>query len=176
MQFTIILFAMFSLSSCGYNKIVELEESANKQWGQVESAYQRRADLMPKLLAQAELIGGNHKSKINAAMEKANIKLSVDDLKDSKKIQEYQDLQGKVDDLVNNYLREIQSDPAMQQSATDLRAQLEGAENRIGFERKKFNESASEFNAYIRKVPQNFTSGVMGFDEMAYFEAKQGAR
>ena len=98
LQFTIILIAFSSLSSCGYNKIVELEETTNKQWGQVESAYQRRADLVPKLISQAKLIGGKYTKEIETAMKSAEVKLNSEDLQDSKKIQSYHEAQGEVGD------------------------------------------------------------------------------
>ena len=80
---------------------------------------------------------------------------------------------------MTKYFSELQTNPGAAQTSqniTELKAQLEGAENRIGFERKKYNDAVSEFNAYIRKVPQNLTSGVMGFDEKAYFKAQEGAK
>ncbi len=176
LQLTLILFAVFFLSSCGYNKIVELEEKANQQWGQVESVYKRRAELLPQLMAQAKTIGNitdKYSSQLQAAQEKTLLKISNDDLVNTNKVQDYVNAQEELGQLMSQYLQDLQGQPDFElyeKNILDLKAQIEGSQNRINVEKRKYFKAVSEYNSYINKVPQNLTSGMMGFDEKAYLE------
>lgn len=181
MKYLLQLFAAFiiitSFNSCGYNKIVELGEAANSQWGAVEAVYQRRADLVPKLVQLAQQSGVSQSSinQLESARKAASISLKPEELT-SDNIANYNELQGKLGKTLNAFTGEVSKQANFdQRSLSDFMALAEGTENRIRVERNKFNSAVNEYNAYIKKVPQNFTSGMMGFDEKAYFEAEKGA-
>ena len=173
---------VLSLSSCGYNKIVELEEDVNAKWGQVESVYQRRADLIPQLIGQAKTIGSitdKYAAQLSDAQEKTIVNLSSEDLANPSKLESYEASQAEIGKLMSDFMNDLQNQPDFQlykDNILDLKAQIEGTENRINNARRKYNMSVQEYNAYINKVPQNFTSGILGFDEKSSFEAKAGAK
>ncbi len=178
-QLSLIVLATIFFSSCGYNKIVELEEAANTQWGQVESVYERRAALVPQLLNQAKSVG-SVTQKYSSDLEKAMGKVasSKTDLTNESQIDSFDKSQKEVGNLISNFLNDLQSHPDFklyEKNILDLKSQIEGSENRINNERRKYNKTVEEYNAYINKIPQNLTSGLMGFKDKAYFEAKKGA-
>ncbi len=155
-----------------------MEETAKGQWGQIENAYQRRAELVPKLTSIASGLGISKGSidQLKQAQASANMSLSTDDLT-TENIQKFNEAQTQFGKKLSGFLKEISSQTDFNnQTLMDFQAQIEGAENRINFERKKYNDRAREYNSYINQVPQNFTSGMMGFDEMPYFEADKGAK
>jgi len=165
----------FLLPSCGYNKIVEYEEAANSQWGKVESAYQRRTDLVPNLLRQAQGLSGLDQKAYNelqkAYKEMSSYQMVSEDLSKSE-IKKYMSAQEEVESAIGTFMAALRLNPETADIYRDFQTQIEGAENRINFERMKYNEEVSTYNGYIRKAPQSFTSGCMGFDERPYFKAE----
>lgn len=164
------------LPSCGYNKIVEYEEAVNGQWGQVEAAYQRRADLIPNLLRQAQAVEGFNPG-VTSKLEKAykvlsDVKLDTDGLSE-KEIANYQTAQNDIENAMGSFVQELSKVDA--NAYGNFQAQIEGTENRIRNERKKYNDKVTEYNSYIKKAPQSFSSGCMGFDTKPHFKAERGA-
>lgn len=178
-QFKLFLSAILLssvLSSCGYNKMVELQESTNKQWANVQSAYQRRADLIPNLVntvkGQADFEKGTLEAVVNARAKATQVQVNTDDLS-PEKIAQFQQAQGQLSQALGKLLMITENYPTLQanQAFMELQSQLEGTENRINVERNKFNEIVGEYNSYIRSIPQNIFAGWFGFKSKGYFEA-----
>jgi LemA protein len=169
------------LSSCGYNKMVGLDEGVSSQWAQVQNAYQRRADLIPNLVNTVKGYANFEKETLTAVIEarakatSINVDASKLDANSFQKFKEAQDgLSGALGRLM--VVAEKYPDLKANQNFLDLQAQLEGTENRITVERQKFNEATQEYNTYIRKFPQTFVARMFGFEKKAYFEADQSAQ
>lgn len=168
------------LGSCGYNKMVTLEESVTSQWAQVENAYQRRADLIPNLVNTVKGYADFEKETLLGVTEARSNATSVkiDPTKlDANAIKQFQQVQDGLSSALSRLLVVVEKYPDLKanQSFLDLQAQLEGTENRISVERQKFNDATRDYNAYIRKFPQMIYSGWFGFEKKPYFEADQGA-
>lgn len=179
-QFSLLaVFAMF-LSSCSYNSMVSKEEAVTAQWANVESAYQRRADLIPNLIETvkgvAEYERGTLEAVVNARAKATGITVNVDQLT-PEAVQQFQQAQTELSGALSRLLVTIEKYPDLKatQNFSEFQAQLEGTENRINVERNKFNEAAQDYNAYIRKFPQVVYSGWFGFEKKGYFQADAGA-
>lgn len=175
------LFALsFLFSSCGYNKMVSLDESVQAQWGNVENAYQRRADLIPNLVNTVKGAANFEKSTLEsviAARAKAT-SVNIDPTNLSPEaIAQFQEANSGLSSALSKLLVTVERYPELKATANflELQAQLEGTENRISVERKNFNDIAGNYNAYIRKFPQVIYSGMLGFDAKGYFKAEAGA-
>lgn len=169
------------LSSCGYNKMVGLDEGVTSQWAQVQNAYQRRADLIPNLVNTVKGYANFEKETLTAVVEarakatSVNVDASKLDAAGFQKFKEAQDgLSGALGRLM--IVAEKYPDLKANQNFLDLQAQLEGTENRISTERQRFNDATKEYNTYIRKFPQTFIARMFGFEKKAYFEADQSAQ
>jgi LemA protein len=171
--------AVFSLSSCGYNSMVTLDEQVQSQWAQVENVYQRRADLVPNLVNTVKGAANFEQetlTKVIEARAKATA-VTVDPTKLSpEKIQEFQAAQGQLSQSLGRLLVSVERYPELKanQNFLELQAQLEGSENRITVERQKFNEVTQEYNAKIRTFPNNITAAMFGFEKKGYFQAEAG--
>ena len=168
-----------TLSSCGYNSMVEKEEAVNTAWSNVENQYQRRADLIPNLVntvkGYAEHESSTLESVVEARAKATQITLSADDLT-PEKLQEYQKAQGEIGSALGRLMRITENYPELKanQNFQELQAQLEGTENRISVERRNFNQITQDYNTYIRKFPNNLFAGMFGFEKKPYFEAESG--
>jgi LemA protein len=174
-----ILIGLASFSSCGYNSMVEKEEAVNGQWGQVENVYQRRADLIPNLVntvqASSDFVKSTLTDVMKARAEATSIKLNVDNLT-PENIQKYQQAQEGLSGALNRLMVVSENYPEIKTNQFEnLMTELEGTENRIAVERRKFNEVVQEYNAYIRKFPNNMTAGMFGFEKKGYFQAQAGS-
>lgn len=163
-----------------YNKIVTLEEGVEAAWGQVENVYQRRADLVPNLVATVKGYA-SHESKtltdvIDARARATQISVNPADL-DPDEIAKFQQAQTELSGALGRLLVSVEQYPDLKasQNFLDLQAQLEGTENRITVERKKFNEAAQAFNAKIRRFPVNLLARMGNFEKKGYFKAEEGA-
>lgn len=172
--------ASATLSSCGYNAMVEKQEAVDAQWSQVENVYQRRADLIPNLVATVKGYA-NHESETLAAVVEARSKatsITVDasSLTDEQ-IAKFQKAQGELSSALGRLMaiQEAYPDLKANENFRDLSAQLEGTENRIATERKKFNDTARDYNTYIKKFPNNLTASIFSFSSKPYFKADEGA-
>jgi len=163
------------------NGFVTAEESVESAWAQVENQYQRRADLIPNLVntvqGAADFEQETLQSVIEARSRATSITLQANDLNDPAKIQRFQAAQEQLSGALSRLLVSVERYPELKANANfrDLQAQLEGTENRIATERKRFNDTARQYNTEIRKFPGSLIASISGFDRKAYFEANEGA-
>lgn len=163
------------------NGLVEKEEGVESAWAQVENQYQRRADLVPNLVntvkGAANFEQETLTSVIEARSKATSINISSDDLNNPAKLQQFQEAQGQLSGALSRLLVSVERYPELKANANfrDLQAQLEGTENRIATERKRFNDTARSYNTAIRKFPSSIFASIGGFERKAYFEADQGA-
>jgi len=176
----IAFIAATSLSSCGYNSMVQLDEQVTSQWGQVENVYQRRADLIPNLVASVKGAANFEQetlTKVIEARAKAT-SVQVDPTKlTPEAIQKFQASQGELSSALGRLMVVVEKYPELKanQNFLELQSQLEGSENRITVERMKFNEVTQQYNTKIRSFPNNITAGLFGFEKKGYFQAEAGA-
>jgi LemA protein len=169
------------LSSCGYNGMVNRREAVNKAWGNVQSSYQRRADLVQNLVNTVKGAANFEQTTLTQVIEARNktaeLKLSADDLT-KENIEKFQKVQ---DELKNSYSRMlnvvVERYPELKatQNFQELQAQLEGTENRINTERNRFNEAVQDYNSFIGGFPQLAIAKMFGFSSKSYFEAAPGS-
>lgn len=169
----------FLFSSCGYNKMVELDEQVASSWSQVENVYQRRADLIPNLVNTVKGYAAHEQETLEGVIEARSKATSVNIDPANltpETIQQFNQAQDGLSSALSRLMVVVERYPDLKanQNFLDLQAQLEGTENRIATERRKFNETTQTYNAYIRKFPQVIYSGWFGFDKKSYFEAQQG--
>lgn len=163
------------------NGFVTAEESVESAWAQVENQYQRRADLIPNLVntvqSAADFEQETLQSVIEARSRATSITLQANELNDPAKIQQFQAAQEQLSGALSKLLVSVERYPELKANANfrDLQAQLEGTENRIATERKRFNDTARQYNTEIRKFPGSLIASISGFDRKAYFEANEGA-
>ena len=175
----IALFAIATLSSCGYNDMVAKQESVGGQWAQVETSYQRRADLIPNLVATVKGYAEFEKStfiEVTEARSKAtSMTINVEDLT-PENMAKFQAAQSQLSGSLSRLLATFERYPDLKanQNFLELQAQLEGTENRISVERRKFNEITRDYNTFIKQLPRNIYAGWFGFDEKGYFKAEEG--
>jgi LemA protein len=170
----------FLFSSCGYNKMVEMDEQVTSQWAQVENVYQRRADLIPNLVNTVKGYATHESETLEGVIEARSKATSINvDPKNltPETIQQFNQAQEGLSSALSRLMVVVESYPDLKanQNFLDLQAQLEGTENRITVERQKFNETTQTYNAYIRKFPQVIYAGWFDFEKKTYFEAQQGA-
>ena len=182
-QFTYIIVLALSipvLSSCGYNRMVELDESVAAQWAQVENAYQRRADLIPNLVntvkGYADFEQETLTQVIEARSKATGITVNPENL-NAESLQQFQAAQDGLGSALSRLMVVVERYPELKanQNFLELQSQLEGTENRISVERRKFNESTRGYNTYIRRFPKNIVASIFGFDKKGYFEAVEGS-
>ncbi|WP_420187251.1 LemA family protein [Bacteroides pyogenes] len=163
-----------------YNGLVTMEEKVSNQWANVETQYQRRADLIPNLVNTVKGYAAHEKSTLEGVIEARSkatqIKVDAKDLT-PEKLAEYQKAQGDVTSALGKLLAVSERYPDLKanQNFLELQAQLEGTENRITVARKNFNDTAKEYNTAVRRFPKNIFAGIFGFDKKAYFEAEAGS-
>jgi LemA protein len=176
----VAFFVVLSLSSCGYNSMVKLDEQVTSQWAQVENVYQRRVDLIPNLVASVKGAANFEKETLTQVIE-ARAKatsINVDPTKlTPESISQFQAAQGQLSQSLGRLLATVEAYPELKanQNFLELQAQLEGTENRITVERQKFNTVTQEYNSTIRTFPNNLTAGMFGFKAKGYFQAEAGA-
>lgn len=177
----IVLIIVF-LGGCSvssYNKMVNKEEGVSNAWANVETQYQRRSDLIPNLVNTVKGYAQHEQETLEgvvAARSKATqVTLDSNDLT-PEKLQQYQEAQGEVSRALGRLLAISENYPDLKanENFQELQVQLEGTENRISTERRKFNEVSKDYNTYIRRFPNNIFAGIFGFEKKAYFEAAEG--
>lgn len=170
-----------SQSSCGYNTMVEKDETVEAAWANVQNAYQRRADLVPNLVNTVKGAANFERETLTAVIEArakaTSVNISPDNLT-PENIQRFQQAQGELSSALSRLLVSVERYPELKanQNFLELQAQLEGTENRIAVERRKFNETVQDYNSYIRSFPRNIVAGMFDFDKKGYFEAEAGAQ
>lgn len=163
-----------------YNSMVAQEEAVSTAWSNVENQYQRRSDLIPNLVNTVKGYAAHEKETFDAVVsaraKATQTTVSIDDLT-PEKMQAYQRAQGEVGSALSRLLAVTENYPELKanENFKELQAQLEGTENRISVERRKFNETARGYNTAIRKFPRNIVAGMFGFEKRPYFEAEEGS-
>ncbi|MCX6159376.1 MAG: LemA family protein [Ignavibacteriota bacterium] len=181
LSLAVLFMIVSSFNGCGYNSLVSSEENIKSAWAQVENQYQRRADLIPNLVKTVEGAADFEKSVLTEVTEMRSkvgqTKLNVDDLNDPEKFQQYQQAQDKLSSALSRLLVVTENYPSLKanESFLQLQSQLEGTENRISVERKKFNEAVQVFNTSVRSFPTVITAKMFGFKEKPYFKGKEGS-
>jgi len=176
----LLLILLYSFFSGSFNKMVTFEEKVSSQWAMVENVYQRRADLIPNLVNTVKGAADFEKSTLEAVIkaraEATSVKLSADNL-DPDAIARFQQAQDGLSAALSRLLVSVEKYPELKanQNFLELQSQLEGTENRIATERRKYNEIVQDYNIYIRTFPRNLIAGPFGFDKKGYFRATAGA-
>ena len=177
----IAILGVFTLSSCGYNSMVNKQEAVSAQWAQVENSYQRRADLIPNLVSTVKGYASHEQETFTAVTEARSkatqVTVNPEDLTEES-IQQFQEAQGQLSSALGKLLMIRENYPELKanQNFLALQDELAGTENRIAVERNRFNEFAREYNQYIRRFPHVIYEGWFGFKKKGYFEADAGAQ
>jgi len=165
-----------------YNKIIALEEGVKTQWAQVENTYQRRFDLIPNLVNSVQGEANFERSTLTEVVDMRSrmggiVKLDENMMNDEVALKKFQDAQGSLSGALQRLMAVSENYPDLKsnKSFQELRVQLEGAENRISTERKRYNETVKEFNTTIRQFPTNLIAGFAGASPKALFSADAGA-
>ena len=173
----LIVAGALSLSSCsGYNKMVEKQEAVTSQWGNVQNAYQRRADLIPNLVNTVKGYAAHEQetfTQVTEARSRATqTNINPENLT-TESLQEYQQAQNQLSQSLGRLLLIQENYPELKanQNFLALQDELAGTENRISVERNRFNQLAQDYNSYIRKFPQVIYAKWFDFESKAYFEA-----
>jgi LemA protein len=162
------------------NGFVIKDEAVKTAWSQVENVYQRRADLIPNLVETVKGVAGFERDTYTAVTEarsKVNNINMEGVLNDPGKFQQFQAAQGELSSALSRLMVVVENYPQLRanQNFLNLQAQLEGTENRIAVERRRFNESSQAYNTAIRLFPGSIVAGMSGFRQRDYFEAQEGA-
>ncbi|MFA6922849.1 MAG: LemA family protein [Bacteroidales bacterium] len=177
----VLFFIILLWSGCGsYNGMVTREEGVKSQWSNVENVYQRRLDLIPNLVSTVKGYA-THENKTLTEVIEARAKatsVNIDPSKlDATSIQKFQQVQDGLSSALSKLMVVVERYPDLKanQNFLELQSQLEGTENRIAVERRKFNEMAQEYNVYIRRFPKNIVASICGFEKKSYFQSQAGA-
>lgn len=177
----VLLLAWKGCSS--YNNLVGLDENVNQSWAQVQNQYQRRADLIPNLVETVKGAASFERETLEAVIQaRANAtrpELNAGDLLNNPQaFQQFQQAQDNLGSALGRLLVVVEKYPELKanQNYLDLQTQLEGTENRIAVERKRFNEVVQNYNSTRRVFPTNIFSGMFGFEQRPYFEASAQAQ
>ena len=162
-----------------YNRLVGLQEAVESAWGDVQNQYQRRADLVPNLVATVRGAAEFEQETFTRVTEaRAKVgQVNVAGLPDAQQLEQFQQAQGELSSALSRLLVVVERYPELTatQAFRDLQVQLEGTENRITVARNRFNEAAQAYNATRRRFPAVLIAGMFGFDERPYFAAQEGA-
>lgn len=179
----VVLFLIILLPMIGsYNRLVSSSEAVDSQWSQVENTYQRRADLIPNLVATVQGAANFERETLesitNARASVGRAQINADDLPDNPEaFQEFQQAQDSLSSALSRLLVVVEAYPELKatQAFRDLQVQLEGTENRIAVERRRYNQVAQEYNTRRQRFPTNVIAGLFGFDRKTYFESTPGS-
>lgn len=181
----IFLLIVFIFSSnfygCGYNTLVTMQESVTSAWSQVENQYQRRSDLIPNLVKTVQGAADFEKSVLtevtDARSRVGQMKLSAEDLSDPQKFEQFQKAQDQLSSALSRLLVVSENYPQLKtnESFLQLQSQLEGTENRISVERRRFNETVQTYNTEVRSFPALIMAKIFGFKEKEYFKSTPGS-
>jgi LemA protein len=171
------------LSGCGYNTMQAKEEAVFAAWGDVEAAYQRRADLVPNLVEVVKGYATHEKETLTAVTEArakvGSMQVTKDAINDPQKLQQFQQAQSQLSGALSRLMVVVEKYPDLKanQNFMDLQNQLEGTENRINVARVRYNQSVQDFNTTIRTFPNSLTNSLMlHLARKEPFKAEEGAR
>lgn len=174
----VALIAIFCATS--YNSMVSQDEAVGTAWSNVENQYQRRADLIPNFVNTVKGYANHEKETLEAVIsaraKATQTSINLNEIS-SEKMAAFQQAQGELSSALSRLMVSIERYPDLKanQNFQALQAQLEGTENRISVERRKFNEIARAYNTSIRRFPKNIVAGLFGFEKRPYFEAQEGS-
>lgn len=170
----IILLAIGGYFVTTYNSLVRANEEVDNKWAQVENQYQRRADLIPNLV---ETVKGFANQEEEIFTEVARLRSQWGEARDSGTREDQVAAAGELDSAISRLLLVVENYPELKsnQNFLELQSQLEGTENRISVERKRYNDEVRNYNQSIKVFPRNILAGMFGFTEAAYYEAEAGA-
>lgn len=178
----LLLVASSLLTGCGYNRLVGLKQQTDSSWADVENVYQRRADLIPNLVKTVEGAADFEKTTltdvIKARQQVTTVKVDPSSPPETPEaMAAFQQSQDALSGALSRLLVTVERYPELKANANfqNLQVQLEGTENRITVERRKFNEVAQQYNTAIKQFPTVIYSGFLGFKERPYFSARAGA-
>ncbi len=179
--FGLIVLVLVLIAGAGYNRLVGLSQKVDAQWAQVQNVYQRRADLIPNLVATVSGAANFEKSTLTEITEaRASVgQVKLDENRspnDPAVLEQFERAQGALSFALSRLLVVVERYPDLKATAgfRDLQAQLEGAENRISVERGRFNEAVQAYNTAIKSIPLLFYANALGFHPKPYFAAKPG--
>lgn len=176
----VLLLIGYSSIKGTYNKMVNLDEGVKQSWSQVENVYQRRADLIPNLVNTVKGYAAHEKETFTAVIEArskaTSTTIDAGNL-DAASMQQFQQAQQGLSSALSRLMVVVEKYPDLKanENFLQLQAQLEGTENRIAVERKRFNETTGTYNKTIREFPTNIYAGFFNFEERPYFEAEEGS-
>ena len=168
-------------TGCGYNSLVGADEETKAAWGQVENVYQRRADLIPNLVATVKGSAAHEQNTLSAVTqaraEATQVKLTTSDLSDPAKLRAFEQAQGQLSQSLGRLLAVAENYPDLKANASfrDLQSQLEGTENRITVARKRYIDSVQAFNTTVRSFPTNLTAMLFKMDVKPNFTVENEA-
>jgi len=164
-----------------YNGLVTKQEGVNNSWAQVQTQYQRRADLVPQLVGTVKGVANFEKSTLTAVVEArakvGSVQAGKDVVDNPEAFKKFEAAQGQLSSALSHLMVVVEKYPELKATAnfSELQSQLEGTENRIAVARRDFNSSVQDYNVSIRRVPTSIIAGMSGFKEKAYFEAAGGS-
>lgn len=176
----VVVLGLFLWVKNTYNSMVKMDEGVNGAWSQVENVYQRRADLIPNLVATVKGYATHEQETlegvVNARSKATQMTVDANNLT-PEALEKYQKAQGELGSALGKLLAITENYPDLKanQNFLELQSQLEGTENRIAVERQKFNETAKVYNTTIRQFPRNIFAGIFDFEKKPYFESADGA-
>lgn len=177
----ILVLAGSTFTGCGYNTLVSQEEAVSSAWAQVENQYQRRADLVPNLINTVQGAADFERTVLtevtDARSKVGQTQISADDLTDPAKFQEFQAAQDQLSSALSRLLMVVEAYPDIKSNENflQLQSQLEGTENRIAVERRRFNEVVQTYNTSTRSFPTLITAKLFGFKDKQYFQSREGS-
>jgi LemA protein len=177
----VVVILLLLMGGCStYNGLVDKEENVNNRWAQVQSQYQRRADLIPNLVNTVKGAANFEKETLTQVIEArsraTSVNINANDLT-PEKVQQFQQAQAGLSSALSRLLVVAEQYPDLKanQNFRDLQAQLEGTENRITVARNDFNNSVRDYNTSRRRFPSSIFAGMFGFEQKGYFEAQAGS-
>ena len=174
----VVVLMLFSWFKGTYNDMVTRSEAVQAQLGNIENQYQRRMDLIPNLVNTVKGYASHEQNTLSEVVEaRAQATQTRIDVNDAAAMARFAQAQGELSSALSRLMAISESYPDLKasQNFRDLQTQLEGTENRIAVERRKYNEAAQSFNTYVKMFPRNLLAGMFGFAPLNYFEAQQGA-
>ncbi len=163
----------------GYNTLVRLDEAVNTAWSQVENVYQRRADLIPNLVETVKGARDFERETLTAVVEaRARVgQVNLGKAPNAEQLERFQQVQDGLSSALSRLLVVVERYPELRatEAFRDLQVQLEGTENRIAVERRRFNEAAQAYNTARRRFPTVLFAGLLGFEQRPYFQAAPGS-
>lgn len=176
----VVVLGIFFWLKGTYNELVNRSQAVAAQWANVENQYQRRADLIPNLVNTVKGYAAHEKSTlegvVDARAKATQMQVNFNDLNEQT-LAKYAQAQGELSSALSRLMAISEAYPDLKanQNFRDLQTQLEGTENRIAVERRRFNEMVQSYNVYVQQFPRNLIAGMFGFTPKSFFAAEAGA-